>query len=152
MQAPSSKPQLAGETLQFMQWMWELVHALDVRSKRMVNLVGVTGPQRLVLRVIGQKPNQTASQIAAMLGKHPSTLTGLLARLQGRGLILRGHDALDRRRALFTLTAAGRKIDKLQRGTVEASVRRALGRADDRILEHTREMLALLVEELDRAD
>ncbi|HEY0254812.1 MAG TPA: MarR family transcriptional regulator, partial [Kofleriaceae bacterium] len=72
----------SGETLQFMQHMWELVHALDVRSKRMVKRVGVTGPQRLVIRIIGQRPGQTASQIAATLGKHPSTLTGVLARLQ----------------------------------------------------------------------
>ena len=78
----TERTRASGETLQFMQRMWELVHALDVRSKRMVKSVGVTGPQRLVIRIIGQKPNQTASQIATTLGKHPSTLTGVLARLQ----------------------------------------------------------------------
>ena len=147
--APSK---LTGETLQFMQRMWELVHALDVRSKRMVKQVGVTGPQRYVIRIIGQKPNQTASQIAATLGKHPSTLTGVLARLEGRGLILRVEDVEDRRRARFTLTAGGRKIDKLQRGTVEAAVRRALGRSKDNDVEGTRETIGLLVEELERED
>ncbi|MEO8845723.1 MAG: MarR family transcriptional regulator [Kofleriaceae bacterium] len=142
----------SGETLQFMQRTWELVHALDVRSKRMVKAVGVTGPQRLVIRIIGQKPNQTASQIAMTLGKHPSTLTGVLARLQGRGMIAREADAEDRRRARFTLTAGGKKIDKLQKGTVEAAVRRALGRTTEGKIEAMRELLALLVEELDRAD
>jgi DNA-binding MarR family transcriptional regulator len=135
-----------------MQRMWELVHALDVRSKRMVKQVGVTGPQRYVIRIIGQKPNQTASQIAATLGKHPSTLTGVLARLEARGLILRTEDVKDRRRARFTLTAGGRKIDKLQRGTVEAAVRRALARGDDRDVQGSRETIALLVEELERDD
>ena len=143
---------LSGETLQFMQHMWELVHALDVRSKRMVKQVGVTGPQRYVIRIIGQKANQTASQLAATLGKHPSTLTGVLARLEGRGLILRTEDAEDRRRARFTLTAGGRKIDKLQRGTVEAAVRRALARSKDVDVEGTRETIGLLVEELERED
>jgi MarR family transcriptional regulator, organic hydroperoxide resistance regulator len=152
MESSSSKPQPAGETLQFMQRVWDLVHALDVRSKRMVKDVGVTGPQRLVIRIIGQKANQTASQIAAMLDKHPSTLTGVLSRLESRGMIHRATDPDDRRRARFTLTAAGRKIDKLQRGTVEAATRRALGRCEDKIVDGTRELIAVLVEELERED
>ena len=148
----SERTEPAGETLQFMQRMWELVHALDVRSKRMITAVGVTGPQRLVIRIIGQKANQTASQIATTLGKHPSTLTGVLARLLERGMITREADAEDRRRARFGLTAAGRKIDKLQKGTVEAAVRRALGRTTDAKVEGMREILAVLVEELGRSD
>jgi len=135
-----------------MQHMWELVHALDVRSKRMVKTVGVTGPQRLVIRIIGQRANQTASQIASTLNMHPSTLSGLLARLESRGAITRAIDAQDRRRARFGLTAAGKKIDKLQRGTVEAAVRRALAHLDDPDLEHTRATFARLIDELGRDD
>src|SRR6266850_3626342 len=124
-----SKLQPVGETLQFMQRMWELVHALDVRSKRMAQQIGVTGPQRLVIRLVGQMPGQTASEIAAMLGKHPSTLTGVLARLEQRDLLLRTTDVADRRRARFTLTSGGKRVDRERKGTVEAAVRRALGRA-----------------------
>ena len=146
----SKAKQPLNETLQFMQGMWELVHALDVRSKRMIKSVGVTGPQRLVIRIIGQNPNQTASEIAEVLGKHPSTLTGVLARLQARNMITRTSDVEDRRRARFSLTAAGKKIDKLQKGTVEAAVRRAIGRSTEANLDHARDMFALLVEELFR--
>src|SRR5262245_57329782 len=129
--ATSSKPQPMGETLQFMQCMWDFVHALDVRSKRMMSTIGVTGPQRLVIRLVGQKPGQTASDIASMLGKHPSTLTGVLARLEQRNLISREIDPEDRRRARFTLTSAGKRIDRERRGTVEAATRRALGRVPE---------------------
>lgn len=31
-------------TLRFMQTLWALVHALEVRSKRMARTLGVTGP------------------------------------------------------------------------------------------------------------
>ena len=151
-QPKEAVPQPAGETLQFMQRMWDFVHALDVRSKRMMLTIGVTGPQRLVLRLVGQQPKQTASEIAAMLGKHPSTLSGVLARLEERGLLLRESDPDDRRRARFTLTAAGKKIDRERRGTVEAATRRALGRVRPEDIEKTLGLVAVLVEELERED
>src|SRR5438552_4800493 len=148
----TAKLQPAGETLQFMQRMWELVHALDVRSKRMAQQIGVTGPQRLVIRLVGQQPGQTASEIAATLGKHPSTLTGVLARLEERALLLRAADVADRRRARFTLTAAGKRVDRERKGTVEAAVRRALSRASTIERSGMETTLKLLVEELERED
>jgi DNA-binding MarR family transcriptional regulator len=145
-------PQPAGETLQFMQRLWALVHALDVRSKRMAQTIGVTGPQRLVIRIVGQRPGQTPSEIATMLGVHPSTLTGVLTRLEDRGLITRAVDIDDRRRALVTLTAAGKQTDAERRGTVEAAVRRALARASDADVSAMLSVVGLIVTELERSD
>jgi DNA-binding MarR family transcriptional regulator len=141
---------LTGETLRFMQRLWDLVHALDVRSKRMAKTLGVTGPQRLVLRVLGRSPAMAASDIAETLGMHPSTLTGILRRLEGHRMIERKVDDADRRRARFRLTARGKQIDRERKGTVEAAVRRALGRADASIIGKTSVMLTLLTEELSR--
>jgi DNA-binding MarR family transcriptional regulator len=144
--------QPTGETLQFMQRLWDLVHALDVRSKRMANTVGVTGPQRLVIRVIGQLTDPTASDIAATLKMHPSTLTGIVSRLQKQGLITRALDKDDRRRSRFRLTDKGLKVDRERKGTVEAAIRRALGRADVTTIAQTVAMVELLVGELERED
>jgi MarR family transcriptional regulator, organic hydroperoxide resistance regulator len=150
--ASEKQLQPAGETLQFMQRMWDFVHALDVRSKRMSQTIGVTGPQRLVIRLVGQKPGQTASEIANMLGKHPSTLTGVLARLELRNLIVREVDPADRRRARFKLTPGGKKINSLNKGTVEAATRRALNRVSPASITTTLDLVAKLVEELQRDD
>lgn len=143
---------LTGETLQFMKRMWDLVHALDVRSKRMAKELGVTGPQRLVIRVLGQNPDMTASDIAGTLGMHPSTLTGILSRLEAQGMLARRTDAADRRRLRFKLTARGSRVDRERKGTVEASVRRALGRCDESTITKTVELLGVLTEELERPD
>ena len=144
------KPQ--GETLQFMQRLWSLTHALEVRSKKMAKTLGVTGPQRLVIRLLGQTPGVAARDIAQTLGLHPSTLTGILARLEKQGLIRRKVDDNDRRRANFELTAAGRRIDKERKGTVEAAVRRALTRITPTVIANTAVLLAVLADELTRTD
>lgn len=141
-----------GETLQFMQQLWNLAHALEVRSKRMARTLGVTGPQRLVIRLLGQRTNLTARQIALTLGMHPSTLSGILARLEAQQAIRRTVDEEDRRRARFALTAAGKRIDVQRKGTVEAAVRRALNRMGDEAQAQMLGSLSVLVEELARED
>lgn len=148
----SEQPKPQGETLQFMQRLWALTHALEVRSKKMAKVLGVTGPQRLVVRLVGQTPGVPARDIAQILGIHPSTLTGILARLEKQGLIRREIDGTDRRKAHFELTAAGKRIDRERKGTVEGAIRRALTRANPSVVTHTTHLLELLVEELERPD
>jgi DNA-binding MarR family transcriptional regulator len=143
---------MAGETLRFMQRMWDLAHALDVRSKRMARSLGVTGPQRLVIRVLGRSPASTASDISSTLGMHPSTLTGILRRLERQGLIERKSDDVDRRRMRFRLTRKGIAIDRERKGTVEAAVRRALARGGEVTVQRTLEMFEIMIAELVRED
>ncbi len=136
-----------GPVLDFLRLLWAVDHALQSGSKRMEISLGVTGPQRLVLRIVGRFPGISAGEVAQILHVHPSTLTGVLRRLQTRALLQRRADPNDARRALFTLSAKGRKLDSLQTGTVEAAVRRVFLRLPDRI-SPTQELLTALAEEL----
>lgn len=117
-----------GPVLDFMRALWALDHALQSASKRMETSLGVTAPQRLVVRIVGRFPGIAAGEVSAILHLHPSTLTGVLRRLERRGLVERTVDPADGRRALLALTARGREVDELRSGTVEAAVRRALRR------------------------
>lgn len=141
-----------GKTLRFMQWLWALSHALDARSKRMQREIGITGLQRLVVRIVGRNPGIGAGELASVLHVHPSTLTGVLARLEERRLVERTVDADDARRIRLVLMPAGRGIDQDHAGTVEAALRRALARCDPEVVEATREVIATIVEELERDD
>src|SRR6185369_8261571 len=60
-------------TLEFMRLLWAVDHALQSTSKRMEQKFGVTGPQRLVIRIVGQFPRASAGEIARILQIHPST-------------------------------------------------------------------------------
>jgi DNA-binding MarR family transcriptional regulator len=135
-----------------MRLLWAMDHDLQRRSKRMEVELGVTGLQRIVIRLIGRFPQVTAGRLAELVHVHPSTLTGVLKRLVDRGYLARARDAEDARVAHFSLTTEGEKIDASQAGTVEAAVRRALARVPDDKLDAAREVLATLAAELARLD
>jgi MarR family transcriptional regulator, organic hydroperoxide resistance regulator len=116
----------AGRTLEFMGALWAVDQELRTLSKRMQRRLGVTGPQRLALRIIGSSPRLQAGALASALRLHPSTVTGLLLRLTRKGLVRRQHDPGDARRILLVLTARGARINRLRRGTVESAVSRLL--------------------------
>lgn len=118
--------------LQFMQALWAVVHGLDRASKRMAQQLGITGPQRLVLRVVGLFPGVSAGDLAAVLHIHPSTLTGVLRRLAAQGLIVRLCDPQDRRRALLRLTARGDQANGTRQGTIEEAVAVVLAKVSGR--------------------
>jgi MarR family transcriptional regulator, organic hydroperoxide resistance regulator len=135
--------------LQFMQVLWRLVHVLEQRSKRMAVAYGVTGPQRLVLRLVGLQPGISAGELSSILHVHPSTLTGVLRRLQAQGLLVRGAHAADRRRAVLRLTPRGRRINAKWQGTAEAAVAQALRTISVRDQACARRTLAAIAEAAD---
>jgi DNA-binding MarR family transcriptional regulator len=139
-----------GGVLQFMQSLWAVDHELQSASKRLEADAGVTGPQRLVIRIVGRFPDLTAGEVSEILRLHPSTLTGVLKRLADHGLVERRPDPADGRRVRLRLTARGRAVDAVRGGTVESAVRRALGRLPPRSVDAARDVLELLATELAR--
>jgi DNA-binding MarR family transcriptional regulator len=89
----------------------------------MARELGLTGPQRLVLRIVGRFPGIPAGELAALLHVHPSTLTGILQRLEKSGWVKRRVHPRDRRRVLLGLTERGRALDVGDAHTVEGVVR-----------------------------
>lgn len=121
---PSPAPPTLGPTLDFLRLLWELDHALQRRSKRMARELGLTGPQRLVLRIVGRFPGIPAGELAALLHVHPSTLTGILQRLERSRRVKRRPHPNDRRRALFGLTEEGRALDAADPHSIEGALER----------------------------
>ena len=137
------------DVLQFMRQLWALDHDLQRTSKRMLRSLGVTGPQRLTLRLIGEFPGISPGEIATLLHVHPSTLTGVLARLLERQLIIRDTHSEDAMRSVLRLSRRGARVDAIRTGTVEEAVDAVLrqtSRADQRcvvrVLRHLTEALS----------
>lgn len=151
-QAPTlAQPALPalGEVLDFMRLIWGVGHALERTSKRMEATLGVTGPQRLVIRLVGRFPGIPAGHLAKLLHVHPSTLTGIVKRLESQGVVRRRSDPRDGRRSLLGLTDRGRELDVETEGTVEAAIQQTLARTPPAKLEAARDVLASITDALD---
>ena len=140
-----------GEVLDFMRLIWAVDHALQTKSKRMARAIGLTGPQRLVVRIVGRFPGISAGDLARLLHVHPSTLTGIVARLEQQGSIRRRSDPRDRRRTLLGLTERGRRFDVATKGTIEAAVSRAFAKTPARKVRAARDVLLSIADSLEES-
>jgi DNA-binding MarR family transcriptional regulator len=134
-----------------MRLMWAVDHALQRTSKQMNRSLGLTGPQRLVVRLLGRTPGMSAGQLAAELHLDPSTLTGILQRLESRRLVQREKDPADARRLRLSLTSRGHLLDAPVPGTIEAALTRALQGRAPREVNAARSVLTAISEELSAA-
>lgn len=127
--------------LDFMRLLWSIEHGLQRMSKRMKNEIGITGPQRLVLRIVGQFPGLSASELAHILRLHPSTITGVLQRLVARGLMERRRDPSDTRRVRLRVKPGASVHTRPSRRTVERAVTEALDRVGPNSVRTARKVL-----------
>jgi MarR family transcriptional regulator, organic hydroperoxide resistance regulator len=72
--------------------------------------LGLTYPQYLALLVLWERDGLMVSELGDRLSLDSGTLTPLLKRLEGLGLVARIRDVDDERRVHITLTAAGRRL------------------------------------------
>jgi MarR family transcriptional regulator, organic hydroperoxide resistance regulator len=134
--------------LDFLRLLWSIEHGLQRMSKRMEVELGITGPQRLVLRVVGQFPGLSAGELAHIVRLHPSTITGILQRLVARGFLERKRDPGDSRRARLRLKPSARAYTRTSSGTVERAVRQALNQVGASHIRSARKVLAEIVQRL----
>jgi DNA-binding MarR family transcriptional regulator len=132
-----------------MRLLWSIEHGLQRVSKRMEAEIGITGPQRLVLRIVGQFPGLSAGEVADIVRLHPSTLTGILRRLVDRGLLERKRDPGDGRRARLRLKRRAQVHTHVAPGTVEMAVTEVLRRVGAGKVRAARQVLLEIAQELD---
>lgn len=110
--------------------------------------IGLSGPQRLVLRMLGRLPPVMPSVLAELLHLDRSTVTGVLERLTNQQLIMRLAHPEDGRSILVALSVRGRLLDRETPGTIEACVRRALASLPTAMVDAAGEVLAAVAREL----
>ncbi len=78
--------------------------------KPLLDELGITYPQYLVLHALWEEDGRTIGAIAERLALESSTVTPLVKRLAAAGLVTRERAAQDERQVLVRLTEAGRAM------------------------------------------
>lgn len=102
-----TSPPRPDEVRRLLHQLRRLARALDVQSRRIDREMGLTLPQFLVLRLIGEMGEVTGRAISAAADLSPPTVAGVLDKLEAKGLIDRYRSARDRRIVHARLTARG---------------------------------------------
>ncbi len=87
-----------------------IMHAVELHSRRLVENVGLTGPQLAVLRKTAQLGRTPIGSLARAVHLSQPTVTGILDRLEKRGLLQRTRDEHDRRAVNISVTPAGQEL------------------------------------------
>jgi MarR family transcriptional regulator, organic hydroperoxide resistance regulator len=106
--------------------------------------LGLTHPQYLVMVSLWQHGPQTVTQLGALLMLDSATVSPLLKRLEGMGHVRRTRSSADQRQVVVALTQQGERL-RAEAVHVHEEVVRRLGLAPDE-LDHLQRVLEQLVD------
>jgi DNA-binding MarR family transcriptional regulator len=116
--------------------------AMTKLYKPLLEALGLTYPQYLVMLVLWEQDGMTVSALGERLYLDSGTLTPLLKRMETSGWLTRQRATDDERRVLVSLTAEGRKL-KTKAGAVPTCVVQAAHCPVPELMELTRQVQAL---------
>ncbi|GGO94313.1 MarR family winged helix-turn-helix transcriptional regulator [Stakelama pacifica] len=110
----TAEPDLSAELLaldnQLCFAVYSANHAITRMYKPLLDRLGVTYPQYLVLLVLWERDSVRVGEIGERLMLETNTLTPLLKRLETLGLVDRQRSPQDERRVIVSLTDKGRNL------------------------------------------
>jgi DNA-binding MarR family transcriptional regulator len=90
--------------------MYSTSHAFNRVYKPLLDELGLTYPQYIVMVLLWERGGRTVGDLGAKLLLESNTLTPLLKRLEMLGFIKRSRDPADERQVRVHVTEAGRKL------------------------------------------
>ncbi len=99
-----------GAISEIMQSLRRIFKAIQDYSHEVSSKFGITGPQLWALKTISQNGSLSLRDLSERMYLHPSTITGVVDRLEKKGYVIRKRDQVDRRVIYVELTADGRKL------------------------------------------
>ena len=121
---------------------YSTAHALNRVYKPLLEGLGLTYPQYLVMLILWERDGLTVSEIGERLHLDSGTLTPLLKRLEGAGLVRRARDAEDERQVRVALTPRGRALREKAK-PIPAAIACAAGQSGEALQRLKGELVAL---------
>jgi DNA-binding MarR family transcriptional regulator len=95
-----------------MQSLRRIIKSLQDYSQTVYSHFGITGPQLWVLKTLYQNGSLSLGELSKGMYLNPSTITGVIDRLEKKGFVLRGRNEIDRRVVKVQLTPKGTELVK----------------------------------------
>ncbi len=116
--------------------------AINRAYKPLLDELGLTYPQYLVVAVLTEKDGQTIGEIADRLALEPSTITPLVKRLEQAGLLVRRRNPNDEREVKVTLSKQGHDVFK-RTGCLRAELMKRSGMTAGELIDFNRRIQKL---------
>ena len=124
--------------------------AVTARYRPMLDVLGLTYPQYLVMMLLWETDHQTVGQLGSRLALDSGTLSPLLKRLTTAGLVTRHRRVEDERSVSIALTEEGRALQE-KALTVSEQMIGAIG-FDSAEFDELMKRLRLLTERVNRGE
>lgn len=140
--------------LQILQSLRRIIRAAEIFSKQLIRQHKITGPQLMCLRKLMESEGLTVSELSKAIYLSPSTVVGILDRLEERGLVARLRSRGDRRKVLIHPTQAGRELVAEAPSPLQVALERGLQALEPEQQQRMAESFSQLVQmlELDFVD
>jgi len=114
-----------------MQALRRISRAIELHSHSLASRYGLTVPQLAVLKELGAAGGRSVGELTRAVHLSQATVTGILDRLQRRGLIERRRGEADKRKVHVWLTPAGRRALDRSPPLLHENFLEAFGRLKD---------------------
>jgi len=116
--------------------------AIQRAYKPLLDGLGLTYPQYLVLNVLWAQDEQAVGRLADQLALESSTLTPLLKRLEAAGMVRRSRNPGNERQVIVALTPEGRALQQ-KAGCLGAALLEASGQSPEALGDLNRKIRGL---------
>lgn len=103
-----------------------IIHSVDLYSHELAARTHMTAPQLVCLMTLAEQGAMTATTISREVFLSPSTVVGILDRLEEKGLVKRERVSKDRRVVTVTITADGREVAENAPSPLQSKLTEAL--------------------------
>jgi DNA-binding MarR family transcriptional regulator len=108
-----------------------ITRAIDLHSRLLLQMHGLTTPQLVALQTIERLQPVTVGSLAREIHLSPATVTGITSRLEKRGLVVRSRGTSDRRSVVMELTSEGMGLSRSAPSLLQERFRTELGKLQE---------------------
>ncbi len=112
--------------LRIFQALRRIIRAIDIHSHKLATQYKITGPQLSCLLALEEQGTLTSANLAKKVHLSPSTVVGIIDRLEEKKLATRKRASLDRRQVHISITPAGEQLLASSPSLLEDSLSSAL--------------------------